>query len=243
MFILKKTHQEILEKKVREAHYFNTKEVESLNNRIAELRTKQDRELETAKYNYDTKLARAENEKKDTITYNAQKHKEEISRLKNDHAVQVSLLEGQYEWALNRAKAKADAREIELMNEVRIANNDAELTKSNAALTIERIEKDAESRIKTAEDAARVVLSNAQLEATHIVQAGKAKGEELSYQIAKAASEDIKDLYEDIIDTLTTKIPLEQINLTQVRDLITASTANFPKAVSGDVKVTNSNSK
>lgn len=239
MFLLETTHQEI----VASNNAYHSKKLQEYIDAMDALKVKHSRELETAKYNYDTKLARAESEKRDAISYNDQKHKEAVARINSDRYLDISKLEAAHEIALDRAKSKYDARETELMTEVRIANNDAELTKSNAALTIERIEKDAESRIKTAEDAARVVLSNAQLEATHIVQAGKAKGEELSYQIAKAASEDIKDLYEDIIDTLTTKIPLEQINLTQVRDLITASTANFPKTVSGNVEVKNSNSK
>lgn len=239
MFLLETTHQEIL------AHNseLHTKRLQERDEQYEALRTRQARELETAKYNYDTKVARLENEKKDAIAYNDQKHKETISQLKNDHNLEINLLNAQHDIELDRAKNKADAKEIELMAEIRIANNDAELTKANAALTIERIEKDAESRIKTAQDAASVVLSNAQLEATQIVAAGKARGEELAYQIAKAAQEDINDLYEDIIDTLTTKIPLEQINLSQVRDLITASTANFPKSVSGNVEVKNSNSK
>lgn len=239
MFILETTHQEILARN-SELH---TKRLQECDEQYEAIRTRQARELETAKYNYDTKVARLEVEKKDSITYNAQKHKEEVTAIESAHRLEIAELESKYEIELSRAKNKADAREIELMAEIRIANNDAELTKANAALTIERIEKDAESRIKTAQDAASVVLSNAQLEATQIVAAGKARGEELAYQIAKAAQEDINDLYEDIIDTLTTKIPLEQINLSQVRDLITASTANFPKSVSGNVEVKNSNSK
>lgn len=239
MFLLQTTHEEILASNNER----NKKTVQEYSDAYEALKVKHARELETAKYNYDTKVARLEAEKKDTITYNAQKHKEEVTAIESAHRLEIAELESKMEIALDRAKNKADAREIELMAEIRIANNDAELTKANAALTIERIEKDAESRIKTAEQAASVVLSNAQLEATQIVAAGKAKGEELAYQIAKNASEEVKDLYEDIIDTLTTKIPLEQINLSQVRELITASTANFPKSVSGNVEVKNSNSK
>ena len=239
MFILETTHQEILARNSES----NKKTIQEYSDAYEALKVKQARELETAKYNYDTKVARLENEKKDHLLYNDQKHKETISQLKNDHNLEINLMNAKHEIELDRAKNKADAREIELMAEIRIANNDAELTKANAALTIERIEKDAESRIKTAQDAASVVLSNAQLEATQIVAAGKARGEELAYQIAKNAQEEINDLYEDIIDTLTTKIPLEQIDLSQVRDLITASTANFPKSVSGNVEVKNSNSK
>lgn len=239
MFLLETTHQEILAANNER----NNKTLNSYIEKLDEIKVKHSRELDTAKYNYDTKLARAESEKRDAVSYNDQRNKETISKLKNDHNLEINLMNAKHEIELSRAKNKADAKEIELMAELRVANNDAELARANAAMTIKRIEEDAEARIKTAEDAARVVLSNAQLEATHIVAAGKAKGEELAYQIAKDAQEEIKDLYEDIIDTLTTKIPLEQINLTQVRDLITASTANFPKTVSGDVKVTNSNSK
>jgi len=162
----------------------------------------------------------------------------EVTRLESEKSNTIADLTSKHEIALDRAKAKLDAREIELMAEIRIANNNAELTKANAALTIERIEKDAESRIKTAQDAANVVLSNAQLEAAQLIAAGKARGEELSYQISKKAVEDTIDLYDDIIDTLTTKIPLEQIDLSKVRDLITASTSNFPSVV-GDVNVSN----
>lgn len=239
MFLLETTHQEILASNNER----NNKTLDSYIEKLEELKVKQARELETAKYNYDTKLARAESEKRDAVSYNDQRNKEAISKLKNDHVIQISLLEGQYEWALERAKNKADAKEIELMAELRVANNDAELARANAAMTIKRIEEDAESRIKTAEQAANVVLGNAQVEANLVIAQGKARGEEMSYQIAKDAQEEIKDLYEDIIDTLTTKIPLEQINLTQVRDLILASTTNFPKSVSGNVEVKNSNSK
>lgn len=93
MFLLETTHQEILAANNER----NNKTLNSYIEKLDELKVKHSRELETAKYNYDTKLARAENEKKDAIAYNAQKHKEEISKLKNDQAMQVSLLEGQYE--------------------------------------------------------------------------------------------------------------------------------------------------
>lgn len=239
MFILETTHQEI----IASNNAYHSKKLQEYIDAMEVLKVKHSRELETAKYNYDTKLARAEAEKSDAVSYNDQRNKETISKLKNDHNLEINLMNAKHEIELSRAKNKADAKEIEFMAELRVANNDAELARANAAMTIQRIEEDAEARIKTAEQAASVVLGNAQLEATHVVAAGKAKGEELAYQIAKDAQEEIKDLYEDIIDTLTTKIPLEQINLTQVRDLITAATTNFPKSVSGNVEVKNSNSK
>jgi hypothetical protein len=243
MFLLQTTHEEILANVNRLNQEKSSKECTNHYEALENLRTKQARELDTAKYNYNTKVARLENEKIDTIMYKDQAHKQELSALKASHNLEITELETKHTNALSTMKAKYDAKEIELTQAVRNANNDAELTKANAALVAERIEKDAESRIKTAEQAASVVLANAQLEVIHVVAAGKAKGEELSYQIAKNAQENIADLYEDIIDTLTTKIPLEPIDLTKIKDIITASTQNFPKTVSGDIKVTNSNSK
>lgn len=239
MFLLQATHEEILASN----NAYHSKKLQEYVDAMEVLKVKHSRELETAKYNYDTKLARAEADKHDAVSYNDQKHKEAVARINSDRYLDISKLEAAHEIELSRAKDKADAKEIELMAELRVANNDAELARANAAMTIKRIEEDAEARIKTAEQAANVVLGNAQVEANLVIAQGKAKGEELAYQIAKDAQEDINNLYEDIIDTLTTKIPLEQINLTQVRDLITASTANFPKSVSGNVEVKNSNSK
>ena len=132
MFILSTTHQEFLARN-SELH---TKRLQERDEQYEALRTRQARELETAKYNYDTEVARLEVEKKDSITYNAQKHKEEVTAIESAHRLEIAELESKYEIELSRAKNKADAKEIELMAEIRIANNDAELTKANAALTI-----------------------------------------------------------------------------------------------------------
>lgn len=93
MFLLETTHQEILASNNER----NNKTLDSYIEKLEELKVKQARELETAKYNYDTKLARAESEKRDAVSYNDQRNKEAISKLKNDHVIQISLLEGQYE--------------------------------------------------------------------------------------------------------------------------------------------------
>lgn len=242
MFLLQATHEEILANVNRLHEEESSKEYTKHYQEIEHLRTKQARELETAKYNYDTKVVRLENEKKDTITYKDQAHKQELSALKASHNLEMDELETKHTNALSTMKAKYDAKEIELTQAVRNANNDAELTKANAALVAERIEKDAESRIKTAEQAASVVLSNAQLEATHIVAAGKAKGEELSYQIAKTAQENAVKFYEDIIDIIIDRceVSTDKLDLSEIKDIVVAATANFPKLTS-DAKVTNNN--
>lgn len=172
--------------------------------------------------------------KVDELEYEKQRINIEHTHAMND--LQTSLTT-QKENEISRLKAKHDAEIIVQMENVRKANNAYESLKETTALAMERVSDDAESRIKTAENAANAVLANAQLEAIQIVKTAEARGMEKAAEIIREASEDAISLYEDVIEKITSKFPVEGVKVTDLTKLITAATENYPTPADANVTI------
>lgn len=165
-------------------------------------------------------------------------HMEAQRKAANEHNRELHIISLDHEIEMKRQKIAFDIKEADIMANVRKANNDAQLTKENAALVAERITADAESRIATAEKAASVVLSNAQLEAQLLIKKSEAEGAARANEIIKVAYAEAQLLLKTAIDNVLTRMPIDSIKMSEVSDLIASATKHFP-SVTGDVTIKN----